>query len=475
MLFNSTDFLLFFPIMVLGYYLLPSRHRWIWLLGGSYFFYMSWNAGYILLILTSTFVDYFAARSIYKTDDTRKKKHWLRLSLLANLGLLITFKYFNFFSTNLFALAGWVTGTHPTPLLLNVLLPVGISFYTFQTISYTLDVYYGRIEPEKHLGKFALYVSFFPQLVAGPIERAKHLLPQLKENHTLKYSNIAQGFKQMVWGFFKKVVIADNIANLVDYAYGTPADESGVVLLFATLLFGFQIYCDFSGYSDIAIGAARMMGITLMDNFNLPFFAQSIREYWTKWHISLYTWLNDYVYNPIALKFRYYGKNGIIAAVLLTFLISGLWHGANWNFIAWGLLHGIGVAAALIFPPKKAKTKLRKWLNIMAVFIFLQFTWVLFRANSLADAGVIFSKLFMGEYSWESFGMYLIAFPTGKTLVSLAFLVLFILSDFYLDKLIKQKYIINFKPMSYLLFGFLISCIIIFGYWGKVQFIYFQF
>lgn len=475
MLFNSTEFLLFFPLMVVGYYLLPGKYRWIWLLAGSYFFYMSWNAGYILLILTSTLVDYFAAKRIFKTTQNHKKKRWLWLSLIANLGLLITFKYFNFFSTNLFALIGWVTDVQPTPLLLNVLLPVGISFYTFQTISYTLDVYYGRIEPEKHLGKFALYVSFFPQLVAGPIERAGHLLPQLKKEHQLKYENIAQGFKQMVWGFFKKVVIADNIAILVDTAYNDPTSQSGIVLLFTTLLFGFQIYCDFSGYSDIAIGAARMMGINLMVNFRRPFFSQSVREFWSRWHISLYTWLNDYVYNPIALRFRNIGKNGIIAAVLFTFLISGLWHGANWNFIVWGLLHGIGVVAVLLYPPPKAKTKYRRAINMILVFLFLQFTWVLFRANSLADAGSIFSSIFTGSYAMADLHFYFLAFPTGKTIMTLAFLLLFILSDNYLDKLIKQEHSINYKTVSYFLFGFLISCIFLFGYWGKVQFIYFQF
>lgn len=337
MLFNSLQFLIFFPIVILLYYLLPHSKRWIFLLLASYYFYMSWNPAYIVLILISTLVDYFAAIKMSEQDNINKRKIYLFFSLFANLGLLFIFKYFNFFNDSVRLLFQSLGVNYGVPSL-SLLLPVGISFYTFQTLSYTIDVYRGVTKPERHFGIFAVYVSFFPQLVAGPIERSERLLPQFRVPVIPNENNFSSGMKLMVWGFFKKVVVADNVAIIVNQVYNNVNEYQGLPLIIATFLFAIQIYCDFSGYSDIAIGSARVMGIHLMKNFNTPYFSKSITEFWKRWHISLSTWFRDYVYIPLGgnrvSKPRHYLN------LFLTFLISGLWHGANWTFVIWGALHG---------------------------------------------------------------------------------------------------------------------------------------
>ena len=309
MLFNSTQFIIFFPIVVSIYFLLPHRMRWFMLLTASYYFYMCWKAEYLLLILISTFIDYFAAIQMSKQSVQSKRKIYLILSLVVNLGLLFGFKYFNFFNDSLRTIFNQFNIFYDVPAF-KVLLPVGISFYTFQTLSYTIDVYRGKRDPEKHLGIFALYVAFFPQLVAGPIERSTRLIPQLRKKYNFDYDRVTDGLKLMLWGFFKKVVIADRIAVIVNQVYNNPHDAAGFPFLIGTYLFAFQIYCDFSGYSDIAIGAAKIFGINLMENFRRPYFAKSIREFWQRWHISLSTWFRDYLYLSLGgshiTKWRWY-------------------------------------------------------------------------------------------------------------------------------------------------------------------------
>ena len=345
MLFNSLHFLIFFPIILFLYFTIPHKYRWTILLAGSYYFYMSWKAEYIILIMISTLIDYVAGIQIDKAVSRTRKKIFLGLSLFTNLGLLFAFKYFNFFSdsTRIFLQQFAI---QLNPLTLKVLLPVGISFYTFQTLSYTIDIFRGRIKPEKHLGIFAVYVSFFPQLVAGPIERAKNLLPQFYVKHKFKYDRAVSGARLMLWGFFKKMVIADTVAITVNMVFNNPSAYSGTYLILATIFFAIQIYCDFSGYSDIAIGAARMMGFDLMQNFRMPYLSKSIREFWKRWHISLSTWFRDYLYYPLIGKkitiFKLY------FCIFLVFLISGLWHGANWTFLIWGGLHGFYLTFAAI-------------------------------------------------------------------------------------------------------------------------------
>jgi len=302
MLFNSLEFLIFLPIVIIVYYILPHKFRWVLLLAASYYFYMAWNPKYIVLIVISTLVDYFAAILMEKQKNKARRKVFLLISLFANLGLLFLFKYFNFANGtmgrifNLFADKPYPIGS------LSLLLPIGISFYTFQTLSYTIDVYRGTRKPERHFGYFALFVTFFPQLVAGPIERSDRLIPQLKIKHKLNYNSTVEALLRIAWGFFKKVVIADRIAVIVNSVYNDLGSFSSIHYIIATVGFAIQIYCDFSAYSDIAIGSAKILGINLMENFKMPYFSASISEFWSRWHISLSTWFKDYLYIPLGGK-----------------------------------------------------------------------------------------------------------------------------------------------------------------------------
>lgn len=344
MLFNSYEFLVFFPVVVATYYALPSRWRWALLLVASYVFYAAWRIEYLILIVASTGVDYFAGIRMGRATDRKGRRPWLILSLIVNLGILFAFKYANFFGESFQAVLDFADLARDVPTL-SVLLPVGISFYTFQTLSYTIDVYRGERPPEHHLGYFALYVSFFPQLVAGPIERSTHLLPQLRTTHRLSYDNVTWGLTKMSYGFFKKMVVADRLGLYVDAVYGNPAGATSVSVVLATFFFAFQIYCDFSGYTDIAVGAARTMGVDLMENFRRPYLSRSIREFWSRWHVSLSTWFRDYLYIPLGgnrvVRWRWYTN------IFVVFVVSGLWHGAAWTFIIWGAFHGAYLVAGL--------------------------------------------------------------------------------------------------------------------------------
>ena len=345
MLFNSLNFLIFFPIAALLYWVLPHKVRWVWLLIASYYFYMCWNASYALLLATSTLITYLSGLLIGKANRVknekkrvRLRKFWVFLSFTLNLGILFFFKYFSFAVDNLNLILNALHMKLITPDF-DVLLPVGISFYTFQALSYTVDIYRGDLPPERNLGKYALFVSFFPQLVAGPIERSKNLITQLHEKHTFCYTEVKNGLLLMLWGFFQKLVIADRAAILVNQVFNQYNEYAGFQIAIAVLLFAMQIYCDFAGYSNIAIGAAHVMGFSLMKNFDRPYFSKSIPEFWRRWHISLSTWFRDYLYIPMGGNrkgtFRKYFN------VMVTFLASGLWHGASWNYVAWGLLHGL--------------------------------------------------------------------------------------------------------------------------------------
>ena len=345
MLFNSIHFLIFFPVVVALYFSMPHKYRWVLLLVASYYFYMAWRAEYIFLIVFSTLIDYYAAIFMEKQESKSKKKKFLLLSLFSNLGLLFTFKYFNFFTSTISETFNYFNIFIDSPTF-KLLLPVGISFYTFQTLSYTIDVYRGQKKAEKHLGYFAVYVSFFPQLVAGPIERSTHLLPQFFEKHDFDIERAKAGIKLMLWGFFMKVAIADRLAFYVNDVYNNLESYTSGHYMVATYFFAYQIYCDFAGYSLIAIGAAKVLGFSLMDNFRTPYYSKTISEFWKRWHISLSTWFRDYVYIPLggnrAVKWRWYYN------LFFTFLVSGLWHGANWTFLIWEALHGIFLIAAIV-------------------------------------------------------------------------------------------------------------------------------
>ena len=399
MLFNSLQFVVFFPIVIILYFIIPHNKRWILLLIASYYFYMCWKVDYIILIMISTLIDYVCSNKMSKINEKPKRKKWLLISIFSNLGILFGFKYFNFFSQNIQTLFDHYNIFFEMPFF-NVLLPVGISFYTFQTLSYTIDVYNNKTTAQKHLGVFAVYVSFFPQLVAGPIERSNHLLPQFFKKHDFNYLRVKAGFQKMLWGFFKKIVIADNLAILVDGVYNNVDNYSGLTLIVATIFFTFQIYCDFSGYSDIAIGTAKVMGFELRENFKRPYFSKSIREFWQRWHITLSTWFRDYVYIPLGgnrtVKWKWYYN------LIITFLVSGLWHGANWTFVIWGALHGSFLIFAIIFAQPKEKINqfiknrnifLNKIFDVSITFILVAFAWIFFRSNNINDAIYVIGNL----------------------------------------------------------------------------------
>ncbi|MBV6401470.1 MAG: hypothetical protein CNIPEHKO_01771 [Anaerolineales bacterium] len=406
MLFNSFHFLVFFPVVTTLYFLLPHRFRWGLLLAASCYFYMAFIPKYILILFVTITVDYFAGIGLETTQGNKKK--WILLaSILANVGMLGFFKYFNFANENIAALANFIDWNYPIENL-SIILPIGLSFHTFQSLSYTIEVYRGHQKAERHYGYLALYVLFYPQLVAGPIERPQNILHQLHEEHRFEYQRVADGLKWMAWGMFKKVVIADRMALFVNPIYDSPTGHAGPALVFATLAFAIQIYCDFSGYSDIALGSAQVMGIRLMKNFQHPYFAKSISEFWRRWHISLSTWFRDYVYIPLGGNRS--GARRTAINLFITFLLSGLWHGANWTFVIWGALHGVYIILNHWIEPRwtrfgdsgfaKRFSSLRNGLSLLSTFGLVCFAWIFFRASTLPDALYIVTHLFSG---WSGF------------------------------------------------------------------------
>ncbi len=392
MLFNSLEFLIFFPTVTILYFLLPHRFRWLHLLVASCVFYIAFIPIYILILAFTIVIDYFAGILIENAEGKRRKA-FLLMSLVANIGVLAVFKYYNFVSRNLTELAHGLHIDHALPLLA-IALPIGLSFHTFQAMSYTIEVYRNRQPAERHFGIYALYVMFYPQLVAGPIERPQNLIHQFYERHEFEYERVTNGLKLMLWGMFKKIVIADRVAVYVDAVYNTPYAWSGLPLIVATVFFAFQIYCDFSGYSDIAIGAAQVMGFKLMTNFNRPYHARSISEFWKRWHISLSTWFRDYLYLPLGGNRT--AKNRWYFNLFLTFLISGIWHGANWTFVVWGALNGLYLLCSIWTKDLRAglvksiglaeHPKLHQVVRIAITFALTCYAWVFFRANSISDA-----------------------------------------------------------------------------------------
>ena len=413
MLFNSLEFAFFFPVVTILFFLLPHKFRWMLLLAASCFFYMFFKPIYIFILVFTIIIDYFAGIWIAREPDKRKKKRLLLLSIVANVGVLAVFKYYNFIAININTVLESVHRTGTVPLL-SILLPIGLSFHTFQAMSYTIEIYRGRQQPEKHFGIYALYVMFYPQLVAGPIERPQNILHQFHEVKHFDYENMRSGLIQIAWGLFKKVVIADRLALFVNQVYNNPVGYTGLPLIIATIFFAFQIYCDFSGYSDIAIGTARCMGYNLMTNFNKPYRATSIAEFWQRWHISLSTWFRDYVYIPL-------GGNRVPVGrwclnILIVFMLSGAWHGANWTFIVWGALHGIYLLGERFFhksrqpavrrtsdqQPGDQRPEVRRpslpatIFRRLVVFTLVTFAWIFFRAQNLGQARYIIRNLFVG-------------------------------------------------------------------------------
>ena len=499
MLFNSLDFVFFFPLVVGVYFLTPHRYRWGLLLAASYYFYACWKAEYLVLIIASTLIDYAAGLRMGKHATRKGRRPYLILSLCSNLGILFAFKYFNFFNDSARALFDQFNLFYDVPAF-DVLLPVGISFYTFQTLAYSIDVYRGKQQPERHLGIFALYVSFFPQLVAGPIERSQRLIPQFYEKHRFNRQQAVSGLQQIGWGFFKKLVIADRLAIYVNQVYNNPDLYSGWVIILATYFFAFQIYCDFSGYSDIAIGTARVLGYDLMENFRRPYFARSISTFWKRWHISLSTWFRDYLYIPLGgnrvVKWRWYYN------LFMVFLISGLWHGANWTFVVWGALHGAYLVLGLMTQERRERAWqwverqlgtaqeyraagfagrirvgwLRSALAVFTTFHLVVLAWIFFRANSLSDALVLLQRMFLfeGDISTVAFATAL-----GPFELAIAFGAILFMEAVHVlqERWESTSAYLSRKPrwLRWSLYYAVIFAILMFGEFSLTEFIYFQF
>ncbi len=505
MLFNSLQFLLYFLVVTLAYYRLGWSGRWRLLLLASLYFYMVFKPAYILILGLTIIIDYIAGIWIEKTGSpdhpNSARRGLLIVSLISNLGILAFFKYLGFFTENIaglfdflglpyvadtltllsdrvfikvLGLFGQSDVTSFKDSVVNI-LPIGLSFHTFQAMSYTIEVYRGNQKAERHFGLYALYVMFYPQLVAGPIERPQNVLPQFHKYFKYDFENVKAGLMQMAFGFFKKVVIADRLAMVVGHSYNHPEQHTGLTLLVATFFFTFQIYCDFSGYSDIAIGAARVMGFTLMENFRAPYLAQSISEFWRRWHISLSTWFRDYLYIPLGGNRK--GEFRQYLNLFVVFLASGLWHGANWTYIIWGGLNGAyqilavlrdkGLAQLGLVPLKnRPKTLFRSITNILITFVLIMLTWVFFRAVSVHDAFLILHRIATLSLT-DTLSTPL---NTAEMWFSIGLIGVLLVKEYYYLTIPTRD-----TPRFYALLISLAVLIYFFGVFTSNQFIYFQF
>lgn len=483
MLFNSLHFAIFLPIVFAIYWLL-SKHSFriqnVLLLVASYYFYACWDWRFLFLLMFSTFLDYFTGLQIEKTDKVKKRKFWFWLSIIVNLGFLSVFKYFNFFVSS-FADLFEQFGLHINTWTLNIILPVGISFYTFHGLSYVIDIYKKRIKAESNFIDYGVFVSFFPLLVAGPIERATHLLPQLQRERTFNYSQLTGGLRQILWGLFKKIVIADNCAVIADHIFNNSGDFGGSTLFIGAVLFAFQIYGDFSGYTDIALGTARLFGIELLRNFNFPYFSRDIAEFWRRWHISLSTWFRDYLYIPLGGS-----KGGTwskIRNTFIIFLVSGFWHGANWTFIVWGLINAIYFLPLLLVKQNRqnmntiAEGRLlpsfREFRQMSLTFILTVFAWIFFRSESVGHSFSIFSEIFSISF-----------FEVPKIEMMGELVLIFILIGFFMviewlgrhDNYAIEKTGMSWtRVIRYSFYSLMLFCILSFMQSNETPFIYFQF
>ncbi len=484
MLFTSLNFAIFLPVVFILYWFGTNKNlslQNILLLLASYFFYASWDYRFLFLLIFSTLLDYFTSIQMFTAENQQKKKFWFWLSISINLGFLGFFKYYNFFTTS-FADSLSLLGIQANFWTLKVILPVGISFYTFHGLSYVIDIYKGRIKPERNFIDYALFVSFFPLLVAGPIERATHLLPQIQKKRDFNYSAAVDGVRQILWGLFKKIVIADNCAKFANTIFNNSNSYSGSTLVLGALFFTFQIYCDFSGYSDIAIGTARLFGIDLLRNFAFPYFSRDIAEFWRRWHISLSTWFRDYLYIPLGGS-----KGGTwmkIRNTFIIFLVSGFWHGANWTFIVWGFLNALYIMPSIILNTNRNNLytvalgrlipSVKDFFSILLTFLLTVFAWIFFRSENLHMAISYIAKIFTPTL------FKLPYFPgIGLSVSTFIFTFLFILIE-WIGR--ERQYAIQFIGMSWprsIRWSFYITLGLIIFYFAvstpSQQFIYFQF
>ena len=478
MLFNSLEYMVFLPSVAILYFIIPHRFRWFLLLGASCFFYMSLVPYFILFISVTIINDYTAGRLIEKFPQ--KKKLLLLESLIVNIGILFVFKYYNFFVDNIAVFLAMMKMSVSMPVL-KIIMPVGLSFYTFKSIGYVLDVYRGDIKSEKHFGLYALYLLFFPEILAGPIDRGGNLLPQFREKHNFEYKRISDGLKLIAWGAFKKVVIADRIAVIVNHVYGDINNYPGIPLIINSVLFTFQMYYDFSGYSDIAIGSGKILGFNLPENFNVPLISQSITEFWRRWHISLSTWLRDYLYTPMAIATRAWGIKAIVFSTFTTFVIAGLWHGAGWTFIIFGALHGGALVYEILtrnFRKKLNKTLPAKFYNLFCnflAFFYLTFTFIFFRSQNLAEAWLYITKIFT-SLNFKT-GGYRFGIGQFEFWLLIIVIIFSMIIEVYSSK---REGLIKFisSKQAYLRWGFyyfIVLLIIFYGEFGENNFIYFKF
>lgn len=473
--------------MTIGYFVLAGRFRWAWLLAASCVFYAAFIPRYLFILAGMIVVDFVAGLAIERAVGSWRR--WcLGVSLVANIGTLVVFKYFNFFSANVASIASALHWNYPVAAL-SLALPIGLSFHTFQAMSYTVEVYRGRQPAERHFGLFALYVMFYPQVVAGPIERPAHLLPQFREHHDFDVPRVVRGVQLMAWGLFKKVVIADRLAVIVDRVYGSPASFAGPELLLATILFSYQIFCDFSGYSDIAIGAAEVMGFRLATNFRRPSRATSISDFWNRWHVSLSTWFRDYVFLPLSGKHA--SRARLMANVGVVFLLSGLWHGANWTYVVWGGIHGaLRITEEL---SHRTRRRIAQWVtdrsfdavyvvvSRIAVFLAVAFAWIFFRASTMTEALTVVRRLTGGYRRLVSEGIGPTVAHLGVTwghLLLIAILLAMLESiHHYQERYGSVRTRINSWPASarWSFYYAAIASVMLLGVFSDSKFIYFQF
>ena len=482
MLFNSMAYVAFFPIVTIIYYILPQKVRYIWLLIASYYFYMSWEAKYGILLFFTTFVTYIAGMIIHRVSDKKRKKIVLSISIVINLALLVYFKYINFLLVNINGVLSKI-GKNKGIDYLNVILPVGISFFIFQAIGYVIDVYRNDIEPERNILRYALFVSFFPQLVAGPIERSKNLLHQLKSPSPLTGSRLREGLVMILYGIWMKVLIADNLATITNPIYGDYISYNGVMIALATMLFAIQIYCDFAGYTNIAIGSAKILGIDLMKNFAAPYCSLSVTEFWRRWHISLTSWFKDYLYIPLGGNRK--GKIRKHINTFIVFLISGLWHGASWNYVVWGGLNGLIIIIESFLKGKnKYLSKVDRLVKMLITFVLFNVTLLFFRAPSLMQGIRMIMYSLQNVGLWKLFNESIIVNSFGSEqlmwvmLLAIGILICIDCIEYKtgdsLSYLFQQKEIYR-----WILYLFMIFTLVVYGAYGdgyeQTKFIYFQF
>lgn len=469
MLFNSIEFFLFFPIVTALYFVLPHQWRWLMLLIASCVFYMFFVPAYIFILLATILVDYIAAIQIERSSKHIARR-WLIGSIVSTVLILAVFKYCNFFIGNFNGIAELI-GWNYSLNTLNILLPIGLSFHTFQSLSYVVEVYRGNQKAEKHFGIYSLYVMFYPQLVAGPIERPQNVLYQFREKHSLNYLDVSKGMQRIVWGMFKKVVIADNLAQFVTPVYEHAGVVSWMYLSIAAVFFSFQIYCDFSGYSDIAIGTARVMGFRLMENFKLPYCSTGVGMFWSKWHISLSTWFRDYVYIPLGGNRRGAARTSL--NLFAVFAISGLWHGANWTFVVWGMAHGLW----LVLENRMNVRWEGKWkalIGTVLTFAGVSLLWIFFRASSFDQATAIIKGIITFQPQPGFLPSVFVPLNGAVIVGKILLLLVFILIDRKVTEVVFGTRVISANRKVWL-FAALLASLALFGQWGKVDFIYFQF